>query len=121
MGGSIITFEINDKHPVILNVLKQQEFEKRKMKLSSPFYLNIIEMNKDKMLQYEVNIVNNDENILHKIHAFDSEYEIQSNSISNVKLKVTPSTSIRMIQNKISLKLFNYNVPPNLWMGLCCK
>ena len=94
----------------------EDELEKKNMELLSPIYSNMVEMYNDLNSEYTIEIINENLDIAQKRKAFDPEYDESIYDqwwTHNIKLKVTPLTTYRMIQNQLSLKLFNGKVPSN--------
>ena len=71
---NVINFELNGQHPYILKTRKDK-VEQNKMKLLSPIYENVVEMNNDKKTEYEIKIISGDLDIVQRIKAFNPEYD----------------------------------------------
>lgn len=112
----VLTFEINNKHPYIL---KSTEDRLKSMRMTStaPFYQSVIEMNDDQKQQYCITVMNEDSNIAEKIKTFKPECEsilsASHNMYMDISLTVSPLTTYRMIQNKISSEYFGGKLPAN--------
>eukprot|EP01084_Bolivina_argentea_P075472 136820_1 len=105
----VITFELNDKYFGD----KNNKIGKDKDMLLCPKYSTLKQFTIDESSKFCVWFINSDNNFEKQLAYFNLENDFNADwTVSNIELEITPLTTVKMIQNKISLRFKNI-VPAN--------